>query len=203
MTSLSKRMAAAYNQIVDAYASRNHASMADNLVALAQQLISEAGSNAHILDVGCGTGRDIAWLEAQGVTVTGIDLSAGMLAYARRCVISPLVQMNMQRLAFQTGQFDGVWCCASLLHLPKQVAPEALKEMHRVLKTQHLLALSVQAGAGEGWEDGYVKGVRRFFARYTVEELSALLAHSGFAVREVSSSQAGARNWLSLMCLAR
>lgn len=203
MADLSKRMAAAYDQMVEAYARRNHAGMADNLVTLAQQLISEAGSHVHILDVGCGTGRDIAWLEAQGVTVTGIDLSAGMLAYARQHVAGGLAQMNMQQLAFQTGQFDGVWCCASLLHLPKQAAPEALREMRRVLKTNCRLALSVQAGTGEGWEDGYVKGVQRFFARYTVEELSALLTHNGFEVRKISSAQTGARNWLSLLCVAR
>lgn len=202
MHDVSKGVQAAYDQIVEEYASRNHARLADNLISQAQHLLRQTGAQAHLLDVGCGTGRDMAWLEARGATVIGIDLSTKMLAYARRYVAGVLVQMQMQTLAFHAGQFDGAWCCASLLHLPKREASGALKEIRRVLKLNGSLLLSIQAGSGEGWEESYVAGASRFFARYTSDEMTTLLARSNFAVQAIESSHTGAREWLSFMGLA-
>jgi len=62
----------------------------------------------------------MAWFESQGLTVTGIDLSTGVLAYARGQVRGNLLAMNMTHLGFRTAHFDGAWCCASLLHVPKR-----------------------------------------------------------------------------------
>lgn len=202
MIDVSKQVQAAYDQMVEAYASRNHSNMPDNLITLARKLIQHAGHGAHVIDVGCGTGRDMAWLETHGVTVTGIDLSSGMIAYARRYVKGALLLMDMRNLAFHSARFDGAWCCASLLHLPKSEAPDTLKEIRRVLKSGGMLILSVQEGNGEGWEDGYVEGAKRFFARYAVDEMKAILSDSQFAVRETSSSHAGTRDWLSFVCVA-
>ena len=112
------------------------------------------------------------------------------------------MQMPMQALAFCAGRFDGVWCCASLLHLPKHEAPGALREMRRALKLNGSLMLSIQAGNGEGWEESYVAGTSRFFARYTSNEMTALLAQSDFAVQAIELSQTGVRDWLSFRCLA-
>ena len=156
----------AYDQIVQAYAQRNHGAVPENLVPLAQMLVRHIGPSGHVLEVGCGTGRDMAWFEAQGVRVTGIDLSSGMLAYARELVDGPLCQMNMCQIALPSGHFEGVWSAASLLHLPKRYVPQALQEIKRVLKPGGMLVLSVQEGGGEGWEESYVPGVQRFFARY-------------------------------------
>jgi len=202
MSDVSKRVQAAYDQMVEEYANRNHTCLADNLIRQAQQLLRQTGAQAQLLDIGCGTGRDMAWLEARGATVTGIDLSSKMLAYARHYVAGALIQMPMQALAFCASRFDGAWCCASLLHLPKHEAPGALKEIRRVLKLNGSLVLSIQAGSGEGWEESYVAGASRFFARYTSGEMTALLKQSNFAVQAIESSNVGARDWLSFRCLA-
>jgi len=192
----------AYDQIVLEFAKRNHFNMAENLVSLAQELIQHVGKLGSVVDIGCGTGRDMTWFESQGVTVTGIDLSIGMLAYAKENVHGNLINMNMRNLGFCDTSFDGVWCCASLLHLPKSEAMYALQEIRRILKPNGMLILSIQEGSIEKWEEGFVSGVKRFFARYQIDEMKNILEKNKFVVKKTESSQTPERNWLSFVCIA-
>ena len=191
-----------YDQIVLDYARRNHFNMSDNLVALARELAEHSGPSGRLVDIGCGTGRDMAWFEFHKITTIGIDLSMGMLAYARENVHGELVSMNMRNLGFREAFFDGVWCCASLLHLPKAEAVYALQEIRRILKLGGMLILSIQEGKDEGWEDGSIPGAKRFFARYQENEMKNILSANKFAVLKTDSSQTVERNWLSFTCIA-
>jgi ubiquinone/menaquinone biosynthesis C-methylase UbiE len=197
-----KRVQAGYDQIVQAYAERNQFKMPNTLVSMATDLIQHTGLNGQIVDIGCGTGRDMAWFESQGANITGIDLSMGMLTYARKKVTSGLFLMNMRQLGFRNAYFEGAWCCASLLHLPKSEAMYALQEIHRILKLGGMLVLSIQEGNGEEWEDSLVPGVKRFYARYQANEMTEILLTSGFSILKANLSQGSNRNWLSFLCLA-
>jgi SAM-dependent methyltransferase len=192
-----------YDQIAEEFAGVN-ANMPPELAIAADQFLSNIKPGALILDLGCGAGRDMAWFEGRGVTVVGSDLSAGMLAQARLQAHGGLVQADMRHLPFQTGCFQGVWCCATLLHLPKADSPCALAEMHRILAPEGTLFLSVQEGMGEGWERTmrYGKPIERFFARYRAEEMTTLLVDGGFAIRDHTADSAGSRHWLSFMATA-
>ena len=145
----------------------------------------------------------MAWFESHGLAVTGIDLSSGMLAYARGHVRGDLLAMHMCHLGFRHAQFDSAWCCASLLHVPKRAAADALGEIRRVLKGGSVLIVSLQEGHGESWEEGYVPGVRRFFARYQADEMQHMLCSTGFAVRDMVASHTNNRDWLSCVCIAQ
>ena len=192
----------AYDQIAEAYSAVNGGQMPEALLRLEHNLLGHVGHGARLIDVGCGVGRDMGWFESQGIRVNGVDLSLGMLVYARRLTASPLLLMDMRRLAFRDACFDGAWCCASLLHLPKQEAPGALGASRRVLKGGAMLMLSVQEGDCEAWEGGYVQGVKRFFARYRRAGMEAMLADAGLSVREVDVEHSH-RDWLSFVCIAR
>jgi ubiquinone/menaquinone biosynthesis C-methylase UbiE len=196
-----EKVQSAYDQIVMEFAKRNHFHMAANLVALAERLVAHVGKNGRIVEVGCGTGRDMAWFEAQGLSVKGLDLSTGMLAYARDQVDGDLSAMNMCNLGFRNEYFDGAWCCASLLHLPKDYAPNALREIYRVMKPNGMLVLSIQKGDTEGWEPGYVSNAERYFARYQVDEMEGMLSENGFCVSNMDTSPGtNNRSWLAFVC---
>jgi SAM-dependent methyltransferase len=82
-----------------------------------------------LLEVGVGTGRVARPLLGQGLTVTGIDASWGMLAQARQKGIERLVHGSAYRLPFRDGAFDAV-LFVHVLHLLDD-APAALREASR------------------------------------------------------------------------
>jgi ubiquinone/menaquinone biosynthesis C-methylase UbiE len=192
----------AYDQIVLEFARRNHVAREGRQLELLQRLVRTVGRNGSIIDIGCGTGRDMMFFESQGVNVTGIDLSSGMLSYARQEVRGGLAIMNMCQIGFPPVFFDGVWSCASLLHLPKHLAPGAVQEMRRILKPGGMLILRIQAGDCESWEETYTPGIPRFFARYGAEEMMKILTCKGFSVLEFDSIYERHRDWLSFICVA-
>ncbi len=161
-----------------------------------------------VLDVGCGPGRDLLWLSEQGFQVVGIDLSMGMLQEGRARLRAwendaPLVQADMAHLPFGKSSFDGVWVCASLLHIPKMQVGDVLRELGRVVYPGYVY-LSVKRGEGEEWVVDEA-GRRRFFVYYQPAELELMLERFGFQVLEAWESQdsLGRRHrWLNVLARA-
>ncbi len=103
-----QRMEAAHDRVAAQYAEQN-AIMPPLLVEFATRFLTRLEPGANILDVGCGDGRHMAWMEAQGLHATGIDISTGMLAQARPHVQGELLQMDMCHLTFPPASFAGIW----------------------------------------------------------------------------------------------
>jgi len=140
-----------------------------------------------ILDIGCGPGRDALVFTNRGRRVVGIDLSKNFLAIAQRAAPSAVfAKVDMRSLAFSSGSFDGVWACASLLHLPKGEALQALQESRRVLEPHGFLFASVKEGEGEGWEEREEGKV--FYSYYQEEEIRKWIEEAGFSIIRLSRS---------------
>jgi ubiquinone/menaquinone biosynthesis C-methylase UbiE len=191
---------AAYDQIAARYAQAN-AAMPTELATAAARFRRLVGPEARVLDLGCGAGRDMAWLERLGLNIIGVDYSSGMLAHALVQANGPLLLMDIRHLGLRDLQFRGVWCCASLLHLPKSEAPQAFAEMRRVLVPGGVLFLSVQLGVGEVWERCSYADAERFFSRYEQSEMAALLSECGFTTIQSASNQGSARLWLQFFAI--
>ena len=132
-------------------------------------------SGTKILDAGCGHGRDTKDFIAENYDVTSIDLSEGLLEEAKRRVPNGnFIKMNFSDLIFPDKSFDGLWCAAAFLHIPKSDAENVLANFKRVLNKNGVLFMSVKSGEGEVIKkdsDGNV----RFFANYTKSELEELV----------------------------
>lgn len=143
-----------------------------------------------ILDAGCGPGRDSQWFQQRGFHVVGVDLSMGMLAEARRRV--PGVQFalaDLRHLGFPAGTFDGIWCSASLLHLPRADVPSVLDFCHRLLGDGWLW-LSLKAGEGDEVTDRvYGRGLLRRFTYFSAVEVESLLRRTGFEIIDLQQEQ--------------
>ncbi len=88
---------------------------------------------AHILDAGCGSGRDSKYFLAQGYTVTAFDGSAQLVTLAKEYTGLPVLNMKFQDLDFKE-QFDAVWAAASLIHVSYQETRAVYEKIHATLK---------------------------------------------------------------------
>ena len=199
---VSHQMRQVYDQMASRFATI-HPNMPIDLISFATDFLDFVGDRL-ILDLGCGSGRDMAWFTAQNRQIIGADLSAGMLIEARRQTNNPLLQMDMCRPAFVPQSFQGIWCNAALLHLPKQVVPQTLSLIHRLLSPDGILFLTLQYGSGEGWEAWqHDKSFERFFARYQPSEAVAILTQGGFVIEKQSTQPSNNPIWLHFLATAR
>ena len=91
----------------------------------------EKGSS--ILDLGCGSGRDAKAFADEGMIVTAVDGSPAMCRIAARNTRSEVRNLKFSELDFE-DEFDGVWACASLLHVPMGELPGVLSSVNRSLR---------------------------------------------------------------------
>ena len=105
-------------------------------------------AGGHILDAGCGSCRDTRAFLALGYRVTAFDASPSLAALAEQHVGHPVQVLRLQDLAWHQT-FDGIWACASLVHVPAAELPEALRRLALALRSQGALYASFKYGRGE------------------------------------------------------
>ncbi|WVJ46056.1 class I SAM-dependent methyltransferase [Pantoea agglomerans] len=108
---------------------------------------------AHILDAGCGSGRDVKAFSEMGFIVEAFDASAELVALARQLSGKPVAQMRFQDVD-AVERYDGIWCCASLLHVSKAELPGVMTKLTMALKPGGVGYLSFKHGHGEREKDG-------------------------------------------------
>lgn len=140
-----------------------------------------------ILDIGCGPGRDAKYFSEHNLEVTGIDLTSNFVKMASKNVPNAkFIQMDMRNLNFPENTFDGIWACASFLHVPKEDAKNTLLGFRKILKPDKLIYLSVKQGNEEKFvEKDEYKGRTKFFAFYTQDEFKNLVESCNFKILKV------------------
>ncbi len=123
----------------------------------------------HLLDFGCGSGRDARYFINQGYRVTSADGSTEICKAASEYLGQPVRHMLFQELN-DRDTYDGIWACASILHLPKKELPGVIRKMRAALKESGVIYTSFKYGAFEGERNG------RYFTHFTEESFSNLLA---------------------------
>lgn len=121
-----------------------------------------------ILDAGCGSGRDSVYFKQQGFSVTAFDASSEAAQIAGRAIGQPVNVMTFLDVKF-IEEFDGIWACASLLHVPQTRMDQVLSCLSRSLKAGGVIYVSFKYGQCEGERSG------RFFNDYDEAKLTTLL----------------------------
>ena len=163
-----------------------------------------------VLDIGCGSGRDVARLLARGYDAFGIEPAAGLRESAM--VAHPELAGRLLEGALPDsidafgGDFDGVVCSAVLMHVPDTELLDAALSIRAVLKPQGRLLLSLPASRPDARaENRDING--RLFAPYTAEEISLLFERLGFQLihrwdTDDSFGRGGIR-WFTLLLARR
>lgn len=125
-----------------------------------------------ILDLGCGSGRDSLTFYEQGYDVTLLDASEEMCKLAEIHTGLEVLQMTIEQMDFD-NVFDGIWACASLLHIPKKELSHILTKIARALNDKGVLYMSFKPGSFEGFRG------ERYFSDFTPESMTELLRDHG------------------------
>ncbi len=107
------------------------------------------------IDVGCGSGRDTAWLAENGFDAIGVDASEGLLAEARRR--HPGVRFQRDFLpaleSLGSGVFANVLCETVIMHLPADAVTDAVSRLVSLLAPHGVLYLSWRVTDGADSRD--------------------------------------------------
>lgn len=156
----------------DALPSREH--------DLVEQLLAHVPVDGVVLDVGSGSGRDLARIRATGRRGVGVDRSQGLARIASaRCTV---VIADARALPLADDVVDGVLALASLLHLSRSDLPIALGEIARVLRPGGYFATALKAGSGE-----YTDEAGRHFTLWDADSLDEALLRAGMRVIHTST----------------
>lgn len=109
-------------------------------------------NDAHILDAGCGSGRDSKAFLDRGYQVSAFDASAEMVDLAKVYTGLDVQHHTFSEMAY-TAQFDAVWANASLLHVPRKYLPQTFEKISQALKKNGIFYASFKIGRGEGLAD--------------------------------------------------
>lgn len=150
-----------------------------------------------VLDVGCGPGWETASFAERGYDAVGIDLTPTFLDMATDVASTgTFARMDMRRLGFLNQEFDGLWSCASFLHVPRSDSRSTLAEFHRVLRPGGSLALAVKQGEGEQTGNTYENDERRF-TLYNVDDLHEKVETAGFTIEKSTTG-----DWIQIFATA-
>lgn len=149
---------------------------------LRKKFVSYLPEHARIIDIGCGSGRDVKAFCDLGYQAVGLDASEELAAIAME-KLGIEVQVGDMETWIAGEPFDGIWCCASLLHLNEGDADQFFSNLHHNLKPGGLLFLSVKEGIRTGSDE---KG--RFMQNYTEEDLRRIIERAGLDIIEMERS---------------
>jgi 2-polyprenyl-3-methyl-5-hydroxy-6-metoxy-1,4-benzoquinol methylase len=154
-----------YNQNAEHFAnSTRYIDMSE----LYQAFLPYINTQGLILDAGCGSARDAAYFKSQGFNVNAFDASQELAELASAYLQQEVEVKRFQELD-EKNLYDGIWCCASLLHVPKEALLTVFLNLETALKNNGVLYVSFKYGTHERLHNG------RAFTDLNEEALVTLL----------------------------
>ncbi|EMM7534595.1 MULTISPECIES: class I SAM-dependent methyltransferase [Citrobacter] len=140
-----------------------------DMESLYQPFLRYIPEGGRILDAGCGSGRDSKAFLEKGYLVEAFDASSEMVSLASQHAGLHVKQMTFNDIE-DVVHYDGIWCCASLLHVSAEELPGVMRKLARALKKAGTWYISFKYGETERVKDG------RHFTDLTEQRLEKLIS---------------------------
>lgn len=174
-------VAAGYDVLVDRYRGWAAATTDPARGRLLEEFVKRVPDRSRVLDLGCGSGLPSTRVLAEHYTVTGVDISAGQLAEARRNVpAATFVQADLATVTFEPASFEGVTAFYALSHVPRRLHAELLKRITTWLVPDGLFLATLGAGDSPDWTGEWL-GQTMFFSSYAPEVNRGLIRAAGLS----------------------
>lgn len=136
-----------------------------DMASIRSRFLAYLPTGCRILDFGCGTGRDSKAFLNLGYDVTAIDGSEALCKIAQALTGLSVRCLDFRRYTPANDEiYEGIWACASLLHLQKGELLPVMKVLSQALIPGGALYVSFKYGTFEGERNG------RHFTDFTLEE---------------------------------
>lgn len=155
-------------------------------------------ANASILDFGCGSGRDAKYFLEQGHQVKAVDGSLEMCKLASEYAGIDAKHMLFQELN-DTEKYDGIWACASVLHVKKTELPGIFQKMCTAAKKHGIIYVSFKYGDFEGERNGrYFTDMTEISVLESVTNVPELKVEKQWITGDVRAGR-GDERWLNVI----
>lgn len=131
-----------------------------DFTATQERFLAKLDRGSHILDFGCGSGRDTKYFLEKGYHVDAVDGSKELCRLASEFTGIEVKNMFFEELA-EVNKYDGIWACSSILHLPIDDLAKVMGKMAVALKENGIIYTSFKYGIFAGEING------RFFTYMT------------------------------------
>lgn len=139
-----------------------------NMESVLDKFIEYLPEGSSVLDLGCGSGRDSLYLIEKGFDVTALDGAEELCELASIHIRQDVLHMKFDEIDFN-NVFDGVWACASLVHVTPDKIDSILKKVIGSMKTDGILYMSFKYGDFAGIQND------RYFKHYKTRTLKEVL----------------------------
>ena len=139
-----------YNSNASSFIERT---VAADVGTLRERFIKYIPKNGYVLDFGCGSGRDTKYFLEAGFRVDAVDGSEELSTAATEYSGVKVRCMDFFELDVKE-QYDGIWACASVLHVEKDRLPELFQIMTDALKPGGVMYFSFKYGDFSGTREG-------------------------------------------------
>lgn len=144
------------------------------------QYMKETG---RILDLGCGSGRDSLYFKNLGYDVTAVDGSKELCKLASKHTGLDVKCADFSALS-EEEFYDGIWACASLVHVENGKLLDILNKIRNALKKDGVIYICLKLGTGEE-----IDNQGRYYAYVTKEEFMGMLNNCGLIIKDYSASE--------------
>lgn len=153
-------------------------------------LEAKLAPGAFVLDVGCGSGRDLLWLKNRGFKVMGFERSPGLAGLARKSAGCDVLEGDFTSYDFSPVCADAVILIGALVHIPHAGFAAVLRNIAAALKDNGFMLITAKEGTGAAKSaDG------RIFYLFRHEELETIFSSLGFQLigfsRDLSKTGTG------------
>jgi SAM-dependent methyltransferase len=159
--------------------------------AFLSPFVAHLPHQARILDIGCGSGRDLLWLKQRGFEPTGLERSASLVKLARSHSGCPVIEGDLETFDYSMGSWRAVVMVGSLVHIPHERLAATIQKILSGLSSPCAALLTLKEGHGsirreDGrtfylWKDA---ALRVIFAGLSLETASFFRNASAIGSRE-------------------
>lgn len=149
---------------------------------------------ATILDIGCGSGRDLLWFTERGFQATGFEQSKSLARLARKYTKCPVIEGDFCCYNFSNLQFAALVFVGSLVHLCREDLPTILHSTCQALIPNGLILITLKEGVGTS---STIDG--RIFTLWLKEDIEKIFAKNNLHVLDFSRQSSKLRpddTWL-------